>query len=86
MSKKKTSLDTRATLYNQGMLNGGWKIDAWVQTTNGNALELTITQPVDESSVTKILLYNTNLRELCDFGEKLTKIASELMRKEAQGK
>ena len=81
MSKKsKTTLDTTATLYNQSMLNGGWKIDARVQTTNGNALELTITQPVDQSSVTKILLYNTNLQELCDFGIKLSKIASELIR------
>jgi len=84
MSKKiRTIMDTRATLDNRG---GGWKVDAHIVTTNGNALELTITQPVDESSVTKILLYNTNLQELCGFGEKICKIASLLMRKEAEKK
>ena len=49
--------------------------------TNGNALELFITQPVDNSFVTSITLYNTNLQKLRDFGKNLHEIADKLIEK-----
>lgn len=74
-------INPTVTLNNKefNMLGGDWKIDLKVVTTNNNAIELTITQPIDQAMEFKVVLYNTNLIGLRDFGEKISQIANHII-------
>jgi len=60
----------------------GWKLEAKIVTTNGNALELKITQELNGSIEQSILLYCADLQNLSNFGKELATVADDLIKRQ----